>query len=293
MLDDDVQRELSRLTDCAWVAAAFAACQRADLAPDIRAAAEELLLRSGLPTDGPADVEFANALVSQLQQAAMLASEGGRSWPEMDPEILQAQGRASRMVAQWLIDAALPQLGLTERMAGDCARFLDVGVGTGHIAATFAARFPALRVTGIDVMAKALSIAAGTVEAGGCPDRVELRQQDIADLDDQDRYDLVWLPVHFISAAAVREALPRIRRALRPGGWLVATTISATRDFPLLFAVIQLSAVINHGCAITRAELLPWMAEAGFADVRPLPAIQLAGALACGRRSDQDKEPRP
>jgi len=284
MLSDDAQRELSRLTDCAWVAAAFAACQRPGLLPDIRRAAEDVLIRSGLSVSALPDPEFASAVVSQLRQAAEFSARGDRTWREMDEDVLIAQGNGSRSVAEWLVDHVVPDLGMGDRIRAADARFLDAGVGTGQLAAAFAARVPGIRVTGLDIVPKALEIAQRMVATEGCDDRVELRECDIATLDERDRYDLAWLPAHYINATAVEMALPRILRALRPGGWLVAATIGATADLPIQLALIRLNAVINGGCAITQAELMPWLSDAGYAGVRPLPSVQLAGALTGARR---------
>jgi hypothetical protein len=55
----------------------------------------------------------------------------------------------------------------------------------------------------------------------GLAERVQLRCQGVEELEDEEAFDLAWLPLPFIPPAAVREGLPRVLRALRPGGWLL------------------------------------------------------------------------
>ena len=76
-------------------------------------------------------------------------------------------------------------------------------------------------VVGIDPLPRAIELAAATLARHGLAERIELRCQGVQALEDDQVFDLAWLPLPFIPPAAVREGLPRVLRALRPGGWLL------------------------------------------------------------------------
>jgi len=66
-----------------------------------------------------------------------------------------------------------------------------------------------------------LELARRNVTAAGLDDRIEIRQQDVLDLDDLDRYDCVWLPSFFFGREILAAALPKVIAAALPGGYVV------------------------------------------------------------------------
>jgi 2-polyprenyl-3-methyl-5-hydroxy-6-metoxy-1,4-benzoquinol methylase len=162
-----------------------------------------------------------------LQQISAVL--GGRldAWMQLPDEALIAQGEASGQLAPAFQHFLLPQLpGLGEALARDGARMLDVGTGVGAIARGFAATFPALHVTGLDVSSRVLEIGATLLADSPVRDRVEFREQSVADLDEPGAYDLVWMPAPFVPAEPLREGLARCVKALRPGGCVCWATAS-------------------------------------------------------------------
>lgn len=111
--------------------------------------------------------------------------------------------------------------GLAERFASGHGVMLDVGVGVAEMACAFCQALPEAQVVGIDSLPRAIELAAATVASHGLAERVQLRHQGVQELKDDEAFDLAWLPLPFIPPAAVREGLPRVLRALRPGGWLL------------------------------------------------------------------------
>lgn len=167
---------------------------------------------------------FADGIRSTLGQAATAAfrDEDGGGWSGFADEILVAQGRASAMGGPGLAAFAIPVLdGLAERFANGDGVLLDVGVGVAELACAFCQAVPRARVVGIDPLPRAIELAATTVARHDLAERVELRCQGVEALEDNEAFDLVWLPLPFIPFAAAREGLPRVLRALRPGGWLL------------------------------------------------------------------------
>jgi ribosomal protein L11 methyltransferase len=121
--------------------------------------------------------------------------------------------------------------------AGEVAdkELLDLGTGSG-ILAIGAARLEAARVTSMDVDAVATSAAEQNVAANGLSDRVAVRQATLgAPLDGvvpvageahQAAFDGILAN---IITRVIAERAPAIARALRPGGWLIASGIIADR----------------------------------------------------------------
>jgi len=98
---------------------------------------------------------------------------------------------------------------------------LDLGCGTGRMSRWFAGE--GAHVTGIDFSAGALAIAKG--ESPG--DNPQYRLGSIFELDDENRYDVVFAWGVITTAckeeSQVLDALVRIRRSLRSGGRLLLT----------------------------------------------------------------------
>lgn len=100
---------------------------------------------------------------------------------------------------------------------------LEVGVGTGRVAAAIAAAGP--QVVGTDVSPSMLARARRRVVDEGIADRVELVDADMRDFDLGRQFPLAIMPHHvFAHALTVTDqldALGAIRRHLQPGGRLI------------------------------------------------------------------------
>lgn len=120
-------------------------------------------------------------------------------------------GRWSRLVAPLLVDfAALPDTG----------RILDVGSGTGALAAEIALRKPAARVTGIDPSKEYVAFASAR---NPFPQRADFETGDAQALPFPDRIfaaSASLLVFNFIPDAA--KALGEVRRVARPGAPVAA-----------------------------------------------------------------------
>lgn len=166
------------------------------------------------------------------------------------------------------------------------ARMLDVGTGVAALAVAYAEQYPGLTVVGIDVLPRVLALAARTVAASAVGDRVVLREQDVAALDEPDRYALAWLPAPFVPEPAVRAGADRIARALEPGGWLLVGHGKVSGD-PLRDAIDRFKTVAYGGTALDEDQAAQLLRDAGLTDVRTVPTPPGAPAITAGRR------PRP
>ncbi|QIG42831.1 class I SAM-dependent methyltransferase [Nocardioides anomalus] len=220
-------------------------------------------------------------LVAELRRALHHGHDEDRL-TATDPDQILAMGVASRSVAAILAEGVLPMLPVTrDRLDEGRARFLDVGVGTGAIAQTICETFPGTSAVGLDVSFEALSMAKEHLAESPVGHLIELRQQSVVDLVDEDAYDLAWMPQIFLSRADLEVGLGRVRRALRPGCWLVMpVAASADGCTPLEAAALEHDAVLRGGgpmSVLCAAELLR---EAGFARVRDMPGVSQSLVMA-------------
>lgn len=126
-----------------------------------------------------------------------------------------------------------------DRMAPAAGVALDLGCGTGVLAAALAAARPALRVVAADQSTAAVRSAAATAAANGLAQRIEVVRDDAADSLPDGSVDLVVLnPPFHVGAAVVTSAADRLfaaaARVLRPGGELWTVYNSALRYKPEL-----------------------------------------------------------
>jgi len=217
-----------------------------------------------------------------LQTAALLTRDA--AWMEQPDDALIAQGRASAQGVPMFAQHVLPELtGLAERFAEPGARMLDVGTGVAALAVAYAEYFPNLHVVGLDVMPRVLRLAQTTIAASSAADRVVAREQDVAQLDEDAAYDLVWLPAPFIPETPLREAVPRMARALRPGGWFMIGHGKYGSD-PVDDAVSRLKTVAFGGTALDNPAADRLLTDAGLVEVRTLATPPGTPALTVGRR---------
>lgn len=121
---------------------------------------------------------------------------------------------------------------------------------------------------GIDVLPEVLALAAQEVTDAGLGDRIELRQQSVADLDDHAAHDVVWIPQAFVARPAFEIGLRRLVEAVTPGGGLVAPLAAPPEDAPALArALSEHHAHVLGGGPMSGAEARAIAAAAGWTDV--------------------------
>lgn len=113
--------------------------------------------------------------------------------------------------------------------------------------------------------------------------RITLRLQDIGALDEQAAYDLIWLPVPFLSDTALESAIPRVHAALRPGGWLVTGTNPAAEHL-LRRAVAAWTADLNGGNSGDTDRVGEALTAAGFCGEQRFPTVPGGPVLLAAQR---------
>jgi hypothetical protein len=273
----------------AWINAAIALALD-NSRPEAQRLAAADLLRS-LDVDVDTDLGeldrgrvAAQAAAPLLQTAAVVGGDG-ELWEGQSDEALLAQGRASAQGAAAMVQFGLPMLGgLAEALAQPGAMMLDVGTGVAAMAVAYAELFPQLTVVGLDVLPRALALAAATVTASAVADRVVLREQDVASLDEEATYALTWLPAPFIPEVALRAAMPRVARAMAPGGWVMVGH-GKFAESPSDNAITRFKTVIYGGTALDDEQAQRLLREAGLQNVTTTPTPRGGPAITVGRKA--------
>ncbi|MYR24018.1 hypothetical protein GTW63_37975 [Streptomyces sp. SID6137] len=86
-----------------------------------------------------------------------------------------------------------------------------------------------------------------------------------------------------MSPDAIPKALEAVRRVLRPGGWVIATTFAADSELPIVNAMSDLVTAVNGGSSLTQEDLLVEIRAAGYSESVALPSTPLTGALTAAR----------
>jgi SAM-dependent methyltransferase len=271
--------------------AALAVTADTGAAGPLMAAAREVMAAAGLGPllASPERLPFTPAQLrgivsSSLLQAAALAGGPHEAWAAHSDATLTAQGQASSSTAVLFARLVLPQFaGLADSLARPGARMLDVGTGIGALGIGFAQAFPHLHVTGIDVMPRVLELARARVGASSVASRVELRQQDVAELTDQACYDLAWIPASFVPEPAFSTGVARIVTALRPGGLLMIGH-GRFEGSDLEIAITRFKTVTYGGTALDCPSAARLLNGHGLTSVQTVATPPGAPAYTVGRR---------
>lgn len=206
-------------------------------------------------------------LTYNLQEALDMLREPARTagWSYEDPAILQQRGRSSGTVPG-VIDRLAKSRPALARIVAGTGTLLDVGTGVSWLAIEAAKLWTGMRVVGLDIWEPALKLAATNIASEGLQDRITLRRQNIAELDDVAAFDLAWLPSMFVPREVCEAATERIVRALTPGGMLVFGMF-AVMPGPHGRAVTDLLSIRSGGYAWRPDEAQTYLTTVGLRDV--------------------------
>lgn len=214
-------------------------------------------------------------------------------WEHSNPGLLEAQGRqGADTFVQVFEKYVLPYMGgLGEHLNGSRSRFLDIGAGTGSLTLAVAERWPLVTVDGIEPWGPSLVRARRRVRSREAGRRIRLLPQRAEHISEEDAYDLVWLPYHFLSRTSVRRTVERLYPAIRPGGWLWAAGTVGGQD--LQAATGRMRSVWWGGSGFKEEQMIALIESAGFVDVRAVPRLPGAEyAHIVGRRAAVDASTR-
>ena len=236
------------------------------VAPEILTALDEVLTAAGVTdVDGLEPQQramLAGLIRTMFAQSADLLDCPTRDagWSYTDPVVLEGVGRGSMM---------MPTLLRGSGELNGVSSFLDIGTGVGLLAVSAARVWPECTVVGIDVWKPSLELARRNVTAAGLDHRIEIRYQDMLDLDDADRYDCVWVPSFFFGPEVLAAALPKIIAATMPGGHVVMAHYEPPPD-PLPRSTMRLRTIRDGGSVLDSGGAAELLRGAGCQDVHPL-----------------------
>ena len=226
----------AQVIDSIWVASALAYALGTP-ALDEQDPAFDVLAQAGLIEPGDTSVLdpgtppavaalMRERLISTLGQAAAIAAHGpGGGWDAYSDDVLLAQGRFSAIGARMM--AANSAFTFDPSTVSDGRPLvIDVGVGVAASACAMAEAFPESRAIGLDVNARALSLARDLIKSKGLQDRIELRLQGVEELQDVAIASMAHMSPPFIPRPALVAGMSTLFRALRPGGILILSGLS-------------------------------------------------------------------
>jgi len=250
--------------------------------PDVRAALDDVVSALTVPGlfDGLDETErrsMIGLVTSFLKQALELIENPGRAggWVYTDPVVLQSQGQSSGAVPPLIASVAPTLDGLTEALAREGARILDIGSGVAALSISCCRVWPAASVVGVDPWEPAMKLAVQNVSEAGLDDRITLRAVAIEDITDRDAFDLAWMPAPFLPKSVLESGVPVIARSLRPGGWLILGRYAAPQE-ALPEALADLRTVRGGGTPLSEDDAVALLQRGGLTDVRSVPSEWMA-----------------
>jgi SAM-dependent methyltransferase len=202
-----------------------------------------------------------------------------------------AYGRFHEIMRTWsaqilddtLIEKTLPLVpGLVERLQRGID-VLDVGCGAGHAVNLMGRAFPGSRFTGYDFSDEPLVTARAEAASWGLKN-TRFVAQDVAMIQDHDRFDFITAFDAIHDQAKPRQVLAGIAAALRPGGTFLMVDDRASSHLhenldhplgPFLYGVSTMHCMTvslaldgeGLGTVWGEQQALAFLAEAGFGEV--------------------------
>jgi 2-polyprenyl-3-methyl-5-hydroxy-6-metoxy-1,4-benzoquinol methylase len=211
------------------------------------------------------ELQFIHSTIrANLLRALELTQPDGESngWAYDNPEILNSQGKASRVATECISEFAKRTPDLHQLLSED-SHFLDVGSGVGWISITMAENWPSLNCTGIDIHDPAIKIAETNRKSSSLGERVQFRNSNVTEINEEEKYSVVFIPIVFMPEQVVRRALPKMFQALVPGGWIFVASFSVPKD-PLEIALTDLKTTVFGGRIWSEKELTSLISDFGF-----------------------------
>ncbi len=203
-------------------------------------------------------------------------------WSHTDDAIIEAQGALTR---HWTA-RALPKLkflpGLVPNLEKPGAALLDVGAGAAGLSIALCRHFPHLSAVALEPAPHPAQLGEKHIRDTGLVDRIAVRRERVESLQDEEAFDLAFLPQMFLPDDIMAETARRILRALKPGGWLLVAVL-AHDGHGVASAVNRLKNLLWGGNTRDVASLMPHFAAAGFDPVIRSPGGRTLRMI-CARR---------
>lgn len=285
--------------------------QNLSLDPQVAASLVDVLVGAGLATREKDRIQAAPALRSFTSeegarafkaalQAPLLQAEDFRhrfqsgpvtfdGWHHTDEAIIEAQGTLTRLWTK----KALPKLrflpGLVNSLEKQGASLLDVGAGAAGLSIALCQAFPHLRAIALEPAEHSALIGDRHIHEAGLEDNITIRRQRVEHMEDEEAFDLAFLPQMFLPDTVIAEAAQRIFRSLRPGGWLLAAVL-AHEGHDIASSINRMKNLLWGGNTRNTASLKPHFVAAGFDPIIRAPGGRTLRMI-CARRPILRRQP--
>ncbi len=238
-------------------------------------------------TDYPGFPYTTEAIRAGTNRGLVVHDGAGRTLYERLAKDAALQETLHRSVQAFTL-RTLPALLDNRELAG-VRHLLDVGGGTGMVAAGFARRYPDARVTVFDLPAVTEELTARTT--GPLADRVGLCPGDLFTDPFPSGVDGVLFchVLEVFSPEQVRALLAKAYDVLPPGGTVLIYSFTAPDEEDSGVLAAQLSLYLNvlatgTGMAYPVRDYEVWLRDAGYADVRAYRGLPYEHGLIVGTR---------
>ncbi|WP_104083454.1 class I SAM-dependent methyltransferase [Cryobacterium sp. Y11] len=198
-------------------------------------------------------------LIASAPLAAEATDRPHTGWPHTerhDDVDLTVRGHGGVFAGTSIDIGTRALLEVLDRMKPDAERAIDLGCGTGVLAAALAAQRPLLRVLATDQSAVAVASARATIDANALAERVTVVRADGLSGQADDSADLILLNPPFHIGASVHAGLAEklfidAARVLAPGGelWTVWNTHLGYR--PMLTRIVGSTRQVGRNTKFT------------------------------------------
>jgi ribosomal protein L3 glutamine methyltransferase len=162
--------------------------------------------RENHPVDAGAQAQVEALIAERISSRKPAAYLTGEAWLQGQPFFVDERVIVPRsLIAEPLMDGTL-DAWLSDNMRS----VLDLCTGNGSLAVLAALAFPAVQVTGSDISADALAVAALNVQRHGLQDRITLVAGDGLGAT-RKRYDLILCNPPYVNAASMQALPPEFR----------------------------------------------------------------------------------
>jgi len=172
----------------------------------------------------------------------------------------------------------LPEIDVLLRMG---ASVLDAGCGTGDLGLALCSAYAGISYAGFDLDSDAIALGLQAIAEAGMGGRARLANGDVASAAPASfAIGLLFLALHEIDPQERERTVTSIRRALRPGGWLVLfdetcpESLTEAADSRARAALhLDYSEMLWGSRVPTRAETETLLRGAGFGQVERRPVL--------------------
>ncbi len=210
-------------------------------------------------------------------------------WTHTNEAIIEAQGALTQL---WTAKA-LPKLkflpGLVPRLEQQGAMLLDIGAGAAGLSIALCQAYPHLSAIALEPAPVPALLGERHVNTAGLTERITIRRQRAEHMEDEEAFDLAFLPQMFLPDAIIAHAMERVFRSLRPGGWLLVAVL-AHEGRGVTSAVNRLKNLIWGGNTRDGAAVKSLLIAAGFNPVIRAPGGNSLRML-CARRPIVGRSP--